>query len=165
MDPFVTLLEIHKLLYFMQEAGENLKLRYKKGVYGPYAENLRHVLTLMEGHFITGYGDEEDNPSRQINLLREVLPQAEGFLGKHPSTLHHYERVIDLISGFETPFGMELLSTVQWVAAQEGANTFQQAVSKTYGWNARKRMFTEKHISLVWDTLEGKGWLPHTQTT
>jgi len=46
MDPYVTLLEIHKLMYFMQEAGEGLKLQYNKGLYGPYAQNLRHVLTL-----------------------------------------------------------------------------------------------------------------------
>ena len=56
MDPFVTLLEIHKLMYFMQEAGEGLRLQYNKGLYGPYALNLRHVLSLMEGHFIIGYG-------------------------------------------------------------------------------------------------------------
>lgn len=163
MDPLVTLLEIRKLLYFMQEAGEDLKLRYNKGVYGPYAENLRHVLTLMEGHYITGYGDAEDNPSRQINLLPEVLPQAEGFIEDHPPTLHYFERVVDLISGFETPFGMELLSTVHWVAIREDADAFQKAVSKTYGWNKRKQIFQEKHIRLAWDTLEEKGWLAHFQ--
>ena len=37
MDPFVTLLEVHKLLYFMQEAGEELRLQYAKAPYGPYA--------------------------------------------------------------------------------------------------------------------------------
>ena len=63
----------------MQEAGEDLKLQYAKGLYGPYATNLRHVLSLMEGHYITGYGDAEDNPDRQINLRTEVLPQAESF--------------------------------------------------------------------------------------
>jgi O-acetyl-ADP-ribose deacetylase (regulator of RNase III) len=51
LDPFVTLLEVHKLMYFMQAAGEPLKLKYKKGLYGPYAENLRHVLNAIEGHF------------------------------------------------------------------------------------------------------------------
>jgi len=132
MDPFVTLLEIHKLVYFMQEAGEDLKLQYNKGLYGPYARNLRHVLILMEGHFISGYGDAEDNPEREINLLSEVLPQAEGFLENHPSTRKHFKRVVDLISGFETPFGMELLSTVHWIANREGATTADQAVSKTY---------------------------------
>jgi len=164
MDPFVTLLEIHKLMYFMQEAGEGLKLRYNKGIYGPYAQNLRHVLSIMEGHFITGYGDAEDNPELEINLLPEVLPQAEGFLEDHPSTLKHFQRVVDLISGFETPFGMELLSTVHWVANHGGAITADQAVSKTYSWNDRKRMFQEKHIRLAWDILERKGWIQHPQT-
>lgn len=164
MDPFVTLLEIHKLMYFMQEAGEDLKLQYSKGLYGPYAKNLRHVLSLMEGHFITGYGDAEDNPERHINLLPDVLPQAEGFLENHSSTRQHFARVVDLISGFETPFGMELLSTVHWVANREGATTADRAVSKTYSWNDRKRMFQEKHIRLAWDILERKGWLQHTKT-
>jgi uncharacterized protein YwgA len=60
IDPTVTLLEVHKLMYFMQEAGESLRLNYQKAPYGPYAENLRHVLSYIEGHFISGYGDAED---------------------------------------------------------------------------------------------------------
>ena len=52
LDPFVTLLEVHKLMYFMQEAGEPLRLQYIKHHYGPYAENLRHVLKAVEGHLI-----------------------------------------------------------------------------------------------------------------
>lgn len=38
MDPFVSLLEVHKLLYFLQESGEGLRLQYRKAHYGPYAE-------------------------------------------------------------------------------------------------------------------------------
>ena len=57
LDPFVTLLEVHKLMYFMQEAGEPLRLRFKKAPYGPYAENLRHVLHAIEGHLVAGYAD------------------------------------------------------------------------------------------------------------
>ncbi|MDO8473207.1 MAG: macro domain-containing protein, partial [Dehalococcoidia bacterium] len=56
MDPAISLLEVHKLMYFMQEAGEPLRLRYQKAPYGPYADNLRHVLSLIDGHFISGYG-------------------------------------------------------------------------------------------------------------
>ena len=52
LDPFVTLLEVHKLMYFMQEAGERLRLRFVKGFYGPYAVNLRHVLLKVEGHYV-----------------------------------------------------------------------------------------------------------------
>ncbi len=159
MDPFVTLLEIHKLMYLMQEAGEGLKLQYQKGPYGPYAHNLRHVLNLMEGHFISGYGDAEDNPDRHINLMPAVLPEAEAFLDNHPETRKHFEKVVELIAGFETPFGMELLSTVHWVGTHEKADTADQAVRETYAWSVRKRMFQEKHIRIAWDTLEQKGWL------
>ncbi|HUT58311.1 MAG TPA: macro domain-containing protein [Phycisphaerae bacterium] len=160
MDPFVSLLEIHKLMYFMQEAGEPLRLRFAKAVYGPYAENLRHVLSLVEGHFIRGYADAEDTPDRQIELVPQVPQRAEAFLKRHPETYTRLDRVVDLIGGFETPFGMELLSTVHWVATREGASAAKEAVDKTYAWNDRKRMFREEHIRIAWTALGRKGWLP-----
>jgi len=160
MDPVISLLEIHKLMYFMQEAGEPLKLRFEKAVYGPYATNLRHVLSHIEGHFIIGYGDAEDNPDRQIELKTAVAEKAEAFLKRHRATRRRFDRVVDLIQGFETPYGMELLSTVHWTASREGAKTADEAVKKTYAWNERKLMFEEQHIRLAWKHLDLKGWLP-----
>jgi uncharacterized protein YwgA len=55
---------VHKLMYFLQEAGEPLKLRYTKAPYGPYAENLRHVLHAIEGHLVAGYADGGDAPDK-----------------------------------------------------------------------------------------------------
>ena len=160
MDPFVSLLEIHKLMYFMQEAGEDLDLRYSKALYGPYAENLRHLLSRIEGHFITGYGDAVDDPDKQISLVPEASDLAEKLLQNSPNTRNRFDRVVDLIDGFETPYGMELLSTVHWVATREGASTADEAVAKTYAWNERKRMFKEEHIRIAWDVLYQKRWLP-----
>ena len=159
MDPYVSLLEMHKLMYFMQEAGERLRLRFAKGAYGPYAENLRHVLTEIEGHFIRGYGDAEDAPEKQIELVTEVSQRVEGFLQKHPQTRAHFDRVGELIRGFETPYGMELLATVHWVAKQEAATNADRAVEQVYAWNTRKQMFREPHIRVAWQVLEDGGWL------
>ena len=58
MDPVITLLEVHKLMYFLQAAGQPLRLKYVKAPYGPYAENLRHVLKHVEGHFVAGSADD-----------------------------------------------------------------------------------------------------------
>jgi O-acetyl-ADP-ribose deacetylase (regulator of RNase III) len=160
MDVSVTLLEIHKLMYFMQEAGERLNLRYRKALYGPYAENLRHVLSLLEGHFIVGYGDAKDDPERQIELKPQAAETADLFLEACPETRARFDRVAALIDGFETPFGMELLATVHWVGAREGAVSPEEAVAKTYSWNDRKRMFTGEHIRIAWDVLARGGWLP-----
>jgi len=49
-----SLLEIQKLMYFLQEAGQPLHLNYAKARYGPYAENLNHVLQALEGHYLRG---------------------------------------------------------------------------------------------------------------
>lgn len=159
MDPFVTLLEIHKLMYFMQEAGEPLQLRFEKASRGPYANNLRHVLTHIEGHFITGYGDTRDQPDKQIETKPEAVAQAETYLASFPATRERFERVADLVDGFETPFGLELLSTVHWVATHEHATTEAEAANLAYQWNARKRMFTASQIQITWDILKTKGWL------
>ena len=160
MDPSISLLEIHKLMYFMQESGENLRLNYTKALYGPYAKNLRHVLNAIEGHFIIGFADAADQPDKQIQLISEAAKKADIFLEKHYSTREHFDRVVDLIKGFETPFGMELLSTVHWVAMRERAKTAAQAIKRTYSWNVRKRMFKEEHIMIAWKVLEQKEWLP-----
>lgn len=159
MDPTITLLEVHKLMYFMQEAGEPLRLEYKKAPYGPYAENLRHVLNRIEGHFISGFGDAEDRPDKPLELKPDASEQAEQFLTAHAATQQRFDRVADLISGFETSFGMELLATVHWVAKYEKATTAQKAVPKIHAWNKRKRMFEPRHIHLAWDRLYQAGWL------
>ncbi|MGO9261799.1 MAG: macro domain-containing protein [Bryobacteraceae bacterium] len=159
MDPFITLLEIHKLMYFMQEAGEELRLKYEKAPYGPYAKNLRHVLSLVEGHFITGYGDAEDSPDKPIALLPGVTASASAFIESHPETQARFDRVARLIRGFETPFGMELLATVHWVCTREGAKSEDETVERTYAWSERKRGFDRRQIALARDLLTAQGWL------
>ena len=157
-DPFVTLLEVHKLMYFMQEAGEPLRLKYQKGPYGPYAENLRHVLHAIEGHLVSGYADGGDAPNKQLKLVPGAIKDAASFLKKHLDTRTRFDKVAELIEGFESPFGLELLSTVHWVLKNEFVNTWDEVVDHIYAWHDRKRQFTPRQIALVADVLSGKGW-------
>lgn len=159
LDPFVTLLEVHKLMYFMQEAGEPLRLNYTKAAYGPYAENLRHVLHKIEGHFVYGYADGGDNPAKQLQLVPAAIENAINFLEKHPDTHHRFNKVVGLVEGFETSSGLELLSTVHWVIKQEHALSNQEVIKKTYAWNKRKQQFTERQIILAREVLMKKGWV------
>lgn len=159
LDPFVTLLEVHKLMYFMQEAGEPLRLRFQPATYGPYAENLRHVLRALEGHLISGYADGGDAPDKQLELVPGATGDARAVLDSHPLTRARFDRVADVVRGFESPFGLELLATVHWVARQ-GARTPAEAVAATYAWGDRKRQFSARQIELALDTLREKGWLP-----
>ena len=159
MDPFVTLLELHKLMYFMQEAGEPLRLQYAKAPYGPYAENLRHVLHAVEGYLVSGYADGGDAPDKQIELVPGAVKDAEAFLSDKRETAARFDRVGQLVEGFETPFGLELLATVHWVASRENASSADEAVAKVYAWNDRKKQFSPRQIGIAFDTLRTKGWL------
>jgi O-acetyl-ADP-ribose deacetylase (regulator of RNase III) len=159
LDPFVTLLEVHKLMYFMQEAGQKLKLQYVQAPYGPYANNLRHVLLKIEGHLISGYADGGDAPTKQLALVPGAVDDASAFLAEDAEVREKFERVADLVQGFETPYGLELLSTVHWVVNRNGAKSFSEVISQTYAWNERKRQFTEHQIKLAVQVLAAKSWI------
>ena len=160
LDPFVTLLEAHKLMYFMQVAGEPLKLRFTRGHYGPYAENLRHVLHAIEGHFVSGYADGGDAPDRRLQLVPGVLDEARAFLVDKADTHARFARVSELVDGFESPFGLELLATVHWVAAGRAtAPDLEEVTGQTYAWNERKKQFSRRQIELALGVLSEQGWL------
>jgi len=157
----LTLLEIHKLAYFLQEAGERLRLRYGKGHYGPYADNLNKVLEIMEGHFIRGYGDSQ-RPDVEIDLLADGVKEADEFLEAQDKSKARLQRVANLIEGFETPYGMELLSSVHWVVKHDEprATGEDSAITGVHGWNERiHAMFKPEHIRIAYKQLQEQGWL------
>jgi O-acetyl-ADP-ribose deacetylase (regulator of RNase III) len=159
LDPFVTLLEVHKLMYFMQEAGQKLRLRYVKAPYGPYADNLRHVLKEIEGYWVSGYADGGDAPDKQLELVPGAVPEAKAVLDQDEQTRRRFDRVANLVEGFETPFGLELLSTVHWIANKNDAATVQEVINQTYSWNERKRQFSPQQIKLALQILSEKQWV------
>ncbi|MBK6618005.1 MAG: macro domain-containing protein [Nitrosomonas sp.] len=164
LDPYVTLLEVHKLMYFMQAAGEPLKLKYQKAAYGPYAENLRHVLNAIEGHLVSGYADGGDAPDKTLQLVPGAVEDAAAFLQQHPDTRDRFDKVSALVEGFESPFGLELLSTVHWIMKNETVNSINDVVNHTYAWNERKRQFTPRQIELAMHVLVSKGWVAQLQS-
>jgi O-acetyl-ADP-ribose deacetylase (regulator of RNase III) len=158
MDTEVSLLEIHKLLYFMQEAGEPLRLRFKQGHYGPYAENLRHVLTQVEGYLLSGYMGA-DEPDRPMHLVPGALEDARSYLEAHADTRARLSRVTDLVEGYESGVGLELLASIHWIARAQDVRNPDDAVAALHAWNDRKRRFTPDQVRIAWTTLESKGWV------
>jgi len=159
LDPFVSLLELHKLMYFMQEAGEPLRLRFTKGPYGPYAENLRHVLNEIEGYYITGYGTGGDQPDKMLELVPGAIEDARRHLNEQPETRQRFQRVSRLVEGFESPYGLELLSTVHWIVTRERPATGEELIDRFYAWDLRKRRFSRGQILLAAKVLAEQGWI------
>lgn len=154
----LTLRAAQKLAYLMQVAGEPLKLDFAKAEYGPYAEVLNHALQSMEGHYIEGYGDR--TAASNLYLLDGAEPAADKFLSSHAGVDERVKRVERLIEGFESPLGLELLTTVHWAATRDGAKTPEEAVAIVAAWTERKReVFGEREVAIAWKRLELEGWL------
>ena len=119
MDYSLTRLEVQKLAYFLERAGQNLELQFVRHRYGPYSDRLRHALQAMEGHYVTGLGD--GSTEAEIRLVPGAVDAAEAFLSEasKPEIREHVARVASVIDGFESPYGMELLAAVDWVAIHE----------------------------------------------
>jgi O-acetyl-ADP-ribose deacetylase (regulator of RNase III) len=128
MDTSITLLEIHKLMYFLEAAGQPLRLTYSKGHYGPYAENLRHV-------------------------LQAAVESAEAFLAEEPDSRGRFDEVTRLVEGYETPFGLELLATAHWAMSEERARTNQEVVEAFLSWEPPKSQFSSDQIAAAVERL------------
>lgn len=161
LDPFITLLEVHKLMYFLQEAGQPLKLEFEAGKYGPYARNLRFELLRMEGHYLTGFGDGVESPDKQLELLPNAVDAAYDFLSQRDDVNKRFDRVAHLIDGFEDSYGMELLGTVHWVMAHNPkAREYPEvAIREVQQWSPRKqRLMKAGHLEKAWARLAKGDW-------
>jgi hypothetical protein len=115
----------------------------------------------MDGHYIKGVGDHASES--QIVVAPQALAEAEKFLaneGEIPAR-DRVDRIAELIEGFESPYGMELLATVHWVAHHEPfARDLVSAIGAVHAWNDRKRrLLKEPHIAIAWQRLEEGDWL------
>jgi O-acetyl-ADP-ribose deacetylase (regulator of RNase III) len=155
----ITLLVAQKLAYLLQVRGEPLRLTFTKGHYGPYSEAINHVLQRMEGHFISGYGDR--TAEADIRVDADAAGAAAKYLEGVPETRACIIAIESLIEGFESPWGLELLTTVHWAAHHGEATDSKQAAAFVADWNPRKkRVFDERHVVAAWDRLSDHAWLP-----
>ena len=161
-----SLLEIQKLMYFLQEAGQRLSLNYAKAQYGPYAENLNHVLQKLEGHYLRGYGDRTQQVLKlsPISLLPGAEDAGRHWMEAHPDqTAGRIDAVLRLVTGFASAYGLELLATVHWVLTRDdsdAAGAAGELVRRVGIWSERKgRLFTDLHIRRAASRLRETGWV------
>jgi len=157
----LSLFEVQKLAYFLQEAQEPLRLTFRADWYGPYAGNLHKVLRSMDGQFTRGAEDGTNGPETSLELLPGAAALADAVLADRPETEERVQRVARLIDRFETPFGLELLGTVHWATCNGGdPDDIQAVISKVRAHDAGEHSpMKDGHIAAAWTRLREQGWL------
>lgn len=119
-----SLLEVQKLAWFLEcmverMAPDNpLKLDFEANRFGPYADKLRHLLNGLDGSYL--HCDKRIGDAGPLDVIW-FDDSKKDFLLAYLSTAEAkpyakaLEHTASLIDGFESPFGMELLATVDWL--------------------------------------------------
>lgn len=124
-----SLLEIQKLVWFLERAIERynpddnpLNLQFAPHKYGPYANRLDHLLNNLDGSYLHSEKRISDaDPLDVIWFDDERKAVVQTYLKSEAKAYTQaLESTAALIDGFESPFGMELLATVDWLLAREG---------------------------------------------
>lgn len=142
-----------KLSYFLQRFGEpQLKLDFTKGYYGPYSGKVRHVLYALNGFYLKGYEQKQAKPFEPLELVISNRFKLDGSINSHlqPSQHERIQKVGAFIKGFESPYGLELLATVDFATQETGTNDVESVIEYIQNWSQRKaQTFSSSHVQLA----------------
>ena len=169
-----SLLEVQKLAWFLERYIEKLELEdpmrlgFSAGRYGPYANALDHLLNSLDGSYLHSekrIPDAKPTDVVQFNDRHKEAVAAYLRTGDARVYAEALEQASELIDGFESPMGMELLSTIDWLIHKEGRQpTLADIRAGIQNWpagqesGARKQsMFSDRQIDVALKRLESSG--------
>ena len=166
-----TNLEVQKLAWFLQRSilslglKDQLDLRFTANKYGPYAERLRHLLNALDGSYL--HCDKRLSDAGPFDLIwfdDSRRAKVEEYLRSEKARqyLPALEATGKLIDGFESPLGMELLSTVDWLVSQEHRrpelSSVKEGLSNWTGGESsarrKQQLFDDRLLQLALDRLK-----------
>lgn len=174
LDLGCTHLEVQKLAWFLHRSlvelglGDPLDLRFAANKYGPYADRLRHLLDAMDGSYLHCERRLADaGPLEPIWFEEEKRDVVCRYLESEAARayLPALERTASVIDGFESPLGLELLATVDWLLYENGCASDVPSVRRGLeGWpggrsaaKRKLRLFDERMIGIALDRLRAGG--------
>ncbi len=167
-----TLLEVQKLAWFLQRAIQQegkespLRLTFQPRNYGPYASDLTHLLNRLDGSYLQSDKRIPDAKATDVIAFNDNKRETVAAFLQAEATEFQYalDKATEIIEGFESPFGLELLATVDWLITEGNVNPDADSVIEALTdwpagakWAQRKlNMFDKKAISIAITALTKK---------
>lgn len=96
-----------------------------------------------------------EHPTRDIELSPSAVEEAKVLIDNDPEAAERLHSVSQMIEGFETLYGMELLSTIHWLLKKhDGASSVDDATTHLQNWSRRKAgLFKPSHVEVTFARL------------
>jgi O-acetyl-ADP-ribose deacetylase (regulator of RNase III) len=148
---FVSEFASEKIAYFLQRFGakETFNLEFHPNFYGPYSGKVKHVLYYLNGSYIVGYSSKDKKPFEELGIMPDAEWEVNAFLNKPENETHKrtVEKTKAFLNGFYSPFGLELLSTIDFIMAEKNKKTRDAIAMELENWSDRKKtLFTNQNF-------------------
>lgn len=132
-----------KIAYFLQRFGakETFNLTFKPNFYGPYSGKVKHVLYYLNGSYIMGYSSKDKKPFEVLGLISDAEVEVNEFMNKPENAIHKdvVEKTKAFLAGFYSTFGLELLSTIDFIICDKKADSQEAITKELENWSSRKK--------------------------
>jgi O-acetyl-ADP-ribose deacetylase (regulator of RNase III) len=166
-----TILEVQKLAWVLGRVisqcglADPLKLKFIADRYGPFTNQLTHLLNALDGSYL--HCDKrlaDASPLDTIYFDNARLPKLQAYLATSEGAAYveAIDKTDDLIDGFQSPLGMEALATVDWLIVKEKAEPTLAGIRQGLDrWPAgaaaaerKQRVFSDKLLQASLDRLQ-----------
>lgn len=157
---FVSEFTSEKIAYFLQRFGahEEFKLEFQPNFYGPYSGKVKHVLYYLNGSYISGYSSKDKKPFDELEIMLDAEKDVNDYLENNDNKKYNdiVKNTKAFLSGFYADFGLELLSTIDFIMMDKNTKSINEIVSYLEKWSDRKKtMFTNpKFINIAMQNIE-----------
>ena len=172
-----SILEVQKLGWFLErgvrrhQIVDPLNFRFQANRYGPYSRNLTQLLDSLDGSYLRCDKRLADAGPLDLIWFNEIrLERLQAYLnsGEGKEFSHVLEWASTAVDGFESPLGMELLATVDWMMQNDGIEpTIDGVMEGLKHWpggehagQRKLRIFDRRLISIALEKLEAANRLP-----
>ncbi|ERS81693.1 hypothetical protein Q671_13550, partial [Halomonas sp. PBN3] len=171
-----SLLEVQKLAWLMERRildhglKNPLVLQFQPHRYGPYSDRLRHLLNGLDGSYLHSEKRINDASPEEVVWFDESRRERLGAYLRSAEARPYaevLEEVDALIDGFQSPLGMEVLATLDWLVSQERVEPTVEAIKEglrhwpnDIAGQRKLRLFSDRLIALALERLTGEALLP-----
>ncbi len=155
---FVSEFASEKLCYFLQRFGgqKHFNLEYSPKFYGPYSGKVKHVLNYLNGSYLMGYGGKDKKPFEELDLIVDSESQVNDYINKDSELKEIVVNTSSFLNGFYSSFGLELLSTIDYIANSNKNSDKEFIKNELNNWSNRKKTLfsNDRYIDISINHLE-----------
>jgi hypothetical protein len=108
-----------------------------------------------------GYSSKDKKPFDELSLVMEAESEVQKFLNQTEN--QHYKTIVEktkfFLKGYYSPFGLELLSTIDFIKSEKQKCSSEDILKELENWSDRKRtlfanpIFIKKALSNINQSL------------